>query len=358
MYQFFNGKAPFVFSVLTTAGLLLSCGTKPPDTRQEVSFTNLPEENRIEVYVGAELLTAYIYPGNIAKPVLYPLKTASGKTLTRGFPLDPRPGERADHPHHVGHWFNYGDVNGLDFWNNSLNFTGENMHRYGYIEHHELLNMKGGKGEGILEVSELWKDYDNNLLLNENTVFYFSAEGTTRIIDRITTLTANEGEVLFKDNKEGMVAIRVARELEIPLNSPAVFLDSHGNPSEVRTLDNEGVTGNYLSSEGITGEDVWGTRARWVMLSGTINDEPVALALIDHPANVGYPTYWHARGYGLFSANPLGQSVFSEGKEVLNFSLPAGEQITFRYRLLVHSGDKLEKEKMDRLADDFEDKYH
>ena len=61
--------------------------------------------------------------------------------------------------------------------------------------------------------------------------------------------------------------------------------------------------------------------------------------IIDNPANVGYPTYWHARDYGLFAANTLGQKVFSEGKEELNFSLKKGESVTFKYRLVVASED-------------------
>ena len=85
--------------------------------------------------------------------------------------------------------------------------------------------------------------------------------------------------------------------------------------------------------------DVWGKRAPWVALRGEINSEKVTLALFDHPENVGYPTYWHARGYGLFAANPLGQKIFSEGAEELNFSLKAGESVTFRHRLLIRSGD-------------------
>jgi hypothetical protein len=50
---------------------------------------------------------------------LYPLIADGGITVTRGYPLEPRPGERVDHPHHAGLWFNYGEVNGFDFWNNS-----------------------------------------------------------------------------------------------------------------------------------------------------------------------------------------------------------------------------------------------
>ena len=76
-------------------------------------------DRRVDVTVDGQPFTAYVWPTSLKKPVLYPIRTAKGTLVTRGFPLDPRPGERVDHPHHVGLWFNYGDVNGIDFWNNS-----------------------------------------------------------------------------------------------------------------------------------------------------------------------------------------------------------------------------------------------
>jgi hypothetical protein len=63
----------------------------------------------------------------------------------------------------------------------------------------------------------------------------------------------------------------------------------------------------------------------------------VTIAILDHPSNPGYPTYWHARGYGLFAANPLGQKALSNGKEELNFALEAGKSVTFRHRVLILS---------------------
>ncbi len=60
-------------------------------------------------------------------------------------------------------------------------------------------------------------------------------------------------------------------------------------------------------------------------LYGTISDDKVSMVICDHPKNPSYPTYWHARGYGLFSANPLGGNDFTEGKEIVNFSVPAGK---------------------------------
>ena len=63
-----------------------------------------------------------------------------------------------------------------------------------------------------------------------------------------------------------------------------------------------------------------------------------SIAILDHPQNPGYPTYWHARGYGLFAANPLGQKALSDGKDVLNFALEPRQSATFRYRIIVATG--------------------
>ena len=73
------------------------------------------------------------------------------------------------------------------------------------------------------------------------------------------------------------------------------------------------------------------------MLKGTVDQKPITLAILDHPKNPGYPTYWHARGYGLFAANPLGQEVFSNGKEKLNLTLEPGKSVTFRHRVMILS---------------------
>lgn len=349
----FNNR--FLSAGLFAFLLLCGCGQAPAgeesaeaeDESEQVQtafrVVDKPDEKRVEIYAGDELFTAYIYPDNIAKPVLYPLLTVSGKKLTRGFPLDPTPGERVDHPHHVGHWLNYGDVNGLDFWNNSEAIPEERRDRYGTIRHQEVVSAAGGE-QASLEVKTQWETPDGDVLLDEVTKFIFSQTGNTRTIDRTTTLTARDKTVTFEDNKEGMVAIRVTRALELPSDSPAVFTDADGNPTEVKVLDNTGVMGNYRSSEGIEGGEVWGTRAKWMKLHSQMDGEPVSITIMDHPDNVGYPTYWHARGYGLFSANPLGQKVFSEGAEELNFMLDPGESVTFKYRILIESGESVENE--------------
>src|SRR5205823_1378580 len=153
----------------------------------------------------------------------------------------------------------------------------------------------------------------------------------------------------FVDNKEGLVGMRVARALEQPSTTPEVFTDANGHATTVPVLNNDGVTGHYRSSEGLEGDAVWGTRGRWTTLTGSVAGEPVTLAILDHPKNPGFPTYWHARGYGLFAANPLGPSVFTDGKQpAMNLTLDPGASATFKYRVLILEGavaaDRIERE--------------
>jgi hypothetical protein len=299
----------------------------------------VPDETnrRVEVTVDGKPFTAYVWPTQLKKPVLYPLRTARGTLVTRGFPLDPRPGERVDHPHHVGLWFNYGDVSGVDFWNNSDAIKAEDRPHMGTIQHRRIVSARGGKDKGELEVESDWVMPDGTTAIHEKTRYVFAGEADWRSVDRITTLTAADKPVVFNDNKEGVLGMRVTRALEQPSTTPEVFTDGQGRPTTVPVLDNKGVTGVYLSSEGKKGDDVWGTRGRWVTLSGTVEGEPVTILMLDHPKNPGFPTYWHARGYGLFAANPLGQKVFSNGKEELKFTLPAGGSATFRHRIVIAS---------------------
>jgi len=294
-------------------------------------------ERRVDIVVGGKPFTSYMWPTTVKKPVLYPLRSANGVVVTRGFP--PRPGERVDHPHHVGLWFNYGDVNNLDFWNNSDAIPASQASKYGTIVHRSIRSAKSGEGEGVLETTEEWVRPDQKPILREDTKYVFHAALGARTIERITTLTALDTEVNFIDNKEGVIGMRVARQLEHPSLQPEKFADASGKVTDVAKTDTAGVHGHYISSEGKEGDAVWGTRGKWTMLHGDVNGAPVTVAILDHPKNWGYPTYWHARGYGLFAANPLGQKALTEGKaEATNYKLAPHTSTTFRHEIVILDG--------------------
>lgn len=318
--------------------------------RKEKRFAITANEvqKRIDITVDGKPFTSYIYPDELMKPVLYPLRTAKGTLVTRGWPLDPRPGERVDHPHHVGMWFNYGNVNGLDFWNNSTAIPDEKKSEFGTIKHVAVNEMMADDHKAALAVTMNWQKPDGSSLLRQHTRYIFTKEGEELAIELTTRLTSLKEDVSLEDNKEGLIGIRVARELEHPSPEPQIFTDAKGIPADIAKLNNEGVTGKYRSSEGIEGDDVWSSRAKWVNLNGKIGNEQISLVILDHPENVGYPTYWHARGYGLFAANPLGQKEFSKGKETLNFKLRAGQSVVFKYKVLINSGSNLSDKEINK----------
>ncbi|MBS1575237.1 MAG: PmoA family protein [Bacteroidetes bacterium] len=322
---------------------------------QKVQMIKLVKEpnNQVTVLADGKPFTSLLYPDTLEKPVLYPLYAADGELITRGYPIAPRPHEPVDHPHHIGLWMNYENVNGLDFWNNSSAIAAEKKAQYGWIKMTRLGEMKDGP-TGTLTYFANWQDIHKNILLEEKTTFHFSAKNNIRIIDRITTLTAKT-DVKMPDVKDGFLGLRVTHELELPSKEEREFTDDKGNITKVKPSDDPLVSGNYITSEGATGDAAWSTRGKWCMLYGKKGNDTISIAIIDHPKNVGYPTYWHARGYGLFAANPLGQKIFSNGKQVLNYALKNGESVTFRFRIVINSDKKrLSNNTVEKLSKEFE----
>ena len=344
-------KIKFVLLTVVVTSLFFSCKTEP--SSPEITFLENYQGKKIDVMVDGKLFTTFQWPDNICKPVLYPVNAASGTEITRGFPVKPKAGERADHPHQIGMWLTYGNVNGNDFWGNGSQGLGTKNRNGGVINHLKTEKVQGGRGSGIIISTEIWTDTAGVEILKEKTEYTFSASENIRIIDRKTTLTANEKDVAMPDTKEGMFGLRVARQLELPSNGTIELFNADGTVARTRDSLNIGITGNYTSSEGKTGEAVWGTRARWMKLDGIIGEEKISIVICDHPDNPGYPTYWHARGYGLFSANPLGVKDFTNGADSLNYAIYAGSSVTFHYRVIISSGMNLTEQEINSYSQEF-----
>jgi len=342
-------RSCLLFVFITLVGLYPDLANA--QATEPVTITKLGK-NKISISIGGKPFTNFLYGTDIEKPVLYPLIAADGTTVTRGFPLNPRPGEPTDHPHHLGMWFNFENVNGLDFWNNSYAIPAEKKHLYGWIKTNRITEIKSGK-TGVLAYHANWTNQANATLLEENTTFYFSGNSSMRVIDRVTTLTADT-TVVFNDAKDGMLGLRLARELQIPATTDQKFTDDKGNITIVKAGEDKISNGNYLTSEGKTGDAAWSTRGVWCKVYGKMGRDSVSIAIIDHPANPNYPTFWHARGYGLFAANPLGEKVFTNGRSAKNLGLQKGQSVTFRYRIIIQDGSTtLTKKELDAIASEF-----
>lgn len=293
-------------------------------------------EKKVDIFAGGKIFASFLYPDTLEKPVLFNIHAANGTIVTRGFPLHPQPGEPNDHPHHIGMWFTFENVNGLDFWNNSFAIPAEKKHLYGWIKTDYIIQTTSGK-KGILTYHANWTNQQNETLLEETTRFEFSGTDHQRIIDRITVLKANTN-LLFADAKDGLLGIRVAHALQMPTDKDQQFTDDKGNVTIVKGGTDAIANGNFISSEGKLGDSVWSTRGRWCKMYGKMGKDSVSIVVIDHPQNPNYPTYWHARGYGLFAANPLGEKIFTNGQKIKNLSIKKGDSVTFRYRVIIDEG--------------------
>jgi len=291
-------------------------------------------KNKIDVMVGGKHFTSYIYGTEHTKPMLVPLLTPSGIEVTRRNPLVQLKGGSDDHQHHVGIFFAVDNVNGTKFWNNAAPPP--------QIKHINTTEVAGGAGKAKLSTEMHWIDSGGNILLEENrTMVFLAGENEDEYaIDFSIDLTAKQTEVVFEDIEEGVFAIRVADCLREG-NSNLIL--KPGRPLPKESISG---TGRYFSSNGDeTAKNIWGKRARWVALQGIRKGKVVGVAILNHPASINYPTYWHVRKYGLFSANPLGQGDFQRQSKYkknlvqpLRLTLKQGQTVHFRFLVIVYEG--------------------
>jgi hypothetical protein len=267
--------------------------------------------------------------------------SAGGNFITRGFPIETRDNETFNHPHQVGASLVYGDVNKIDFWNNSPFRAAKELEHMGTIA---LKDVVARRGE--LSTTSEWTGPTDSTLLTERTKFVFGTNGTSRWIDRETTLEAAVEGVVFGDNKEGFFAVHLNWQLQQNDQFPVKITSASGTISE-RT-SSAGLSGTYFTSECITGNRLWGTPAKWAAVTGTIEGESVTVAVFDHPKNLNFPSNMMVRPYGLLALNPFGEKAFDANRKERQTLLHKGEKLVFRYRLLIASGNlsrqEIEKE--------------
>lgn len=314
-----------------------------------VAVTVNEAAHRVDITIDGQPFTSYLWDTSQRKPFLYPLIAPDGTTLTRHVP--PLAGERTDHPHHSGLWFNYSNVNNIDYWNNSDAIKPEARAKYGSIDHDRIVEAKSGANAGELVTESTWFPSSDvpavgsnrsAPVIHQTTRYVFSrltiGGKPARAIDMTVTLKALS-PVVFHDDKDGLLGIRVAHFLESATAKAETFRDSNGIATPVAAIPTAGASGVYRTSEGKVGDAAWGTRGRWCELTGaTADGKTETIAILDHTGNPGYPTYWHARDYGLFAANPLGAHMFDPKAAPMNFSLDKDGTATFRYRILFVSG--------------------
>jgi len=268
----------------------------------------------VQVRLAGQPFTEYRYQ-DVSRPFLFPILGPGGEHFTRRWPQEDPGNEERDHPHHRGLWWAHGDANGVDFWSETAGA--------GRTVHAGFESLQSGRTEGLIVSSNRWVAPGGRVVATDRrTVRIPLSAGPDRIVDFEITVFASEGDLVLGDTKEGTMAIRLAESMRVS--------QPKGRAGE----------GHIVNAGGVRDAAAWGRRAPWCDYYGPVNGRTVGVAIFDHPSNPRYPTWWHVRDYGLFAANPFGVHDFEkQEKGAGNLRVPAGGQVTFRYRFLFHPGD-------------------
>jgi hypothetical protein len=320
----------FIYSSLLIGCLALATGCASDkssccanDTATGVKITQGANTVRVEINGG--LFTEYYFQ-DVPRPYFYPVIGPDDLPMTRNWPMKNPENEEHDHPHHRSLWYGHGAVNGIDFWSET-NGTGKIIHD-GFTE------IKSGAKVGVIKSRDKWVAPDGHVVCTDDRTFRVYNHPGGRLFDFEITLHASKGEVTFGDTKEGSMAMRLA---------------------ETMRLKGKVGSGHIVNSEGVRDGDTWGKHADWCDYYGPVNGKIVGVAIFDNPKNPRHPTTWHVRDYGLFAVNPFGWHDFEKKPAGAgDFTIPAGQSATFRYRFFLHEGN----EQQAKVAEMYQEYVH
>jgi len=314
-----QGKSYLAMILGGTTGKESATYTLRPGPQPEASDSGVSlrrDGANIKVLIDGQLFTEYV-SDSATKPYLYPVIGPTGAAITRHHPMKKVDGEDQDHNHQRSFWFTHGAVNGYDFWGSDpLNPPNA---RAGSIKETSKKTLVAGPVLGLIRTTDDWVGPDGKRVCDDERVVKVYDTATARVLDFDVTVKAADSPVTFGDTKEGMFGLRLASSMDV------VSKKKKGN-------------GKITNAEGITDAAAWGKASPWVDYVGPVEGQTVGVAILNHPDSFRFPTTWHVRDYGLFAANPFGWHDFGQ-KTSGEYTIPAGESIRFRYRVIFHKGD-------------------
>lgn len=257
------------------------------------------KSGKLVITIGDKTFGTYVYRGEkIPRPYFENVYAPNGVKATRNYPT--LAGDQEDHPHHPGIFFTFGDMNGFDYWH----LKGRTIHERFVVE------PRVGKGKATFTVKNRYLPPTG-----DDTVCSETCRYTLRVTQRgyrlemDTELTAADHDIHIGSKEEGGLAVRIATPLCV--ENGGTMHDDQGRMNE---------------------DQIWSKPAAWLDYSGPIEGQHVGILLMTHPDNFS-KSWWHARDYGVFAANPFGPLNAPNKKTPIR----NGESLHLRFAVLVHS---------------------
>ncbi len=251
--------------------------------------------DRIDVYIGSLFFTSYRFSSDEKYPYFYPVNGPSGSSVTSM--------RNGTYPHHSSLFFGCDKVNGGNYWQEGL-------------ERGQILSIR----EDLLA-----SEGDQIVIQNECV---WARPGASAPIKDIRLITISVPE-------DGVFQIDFDIQLQM-LEDVYIEKTNHSLFSVRMDPDLSVINGGVLqNADGQKGEgDTFGAESPWMDFYGTRASGEEGLAVFQHPSSKWFPAPWFTRDYGFISPTPMYWPEDDKG-----VGLSKGEEVSLRYRVLVHQGD-------------------
>ncbi|WP_029247130.1 DUF6807 family protein [Schlesneria paludicola] len=267
-----------------------------------IAFRETP--GQIVITAGDQPVATYFYADKeITRPFFAHVHVPGGVQITRNHP--PIAGkDLVDHgTFHPGIWLAFGDIGGQDVWRNKA-----------VVRHEKFIEKAiAADGSGRFTVRNSYRrEDDTDEVVCYETCRYSIMNNPAGYWLVFDSVFHSSNEFAFGDQEEMGLGIRVATPISV--KSGGQMRDADGRVNE---------------------KEIWGKASAWCDYSGQIEGQNAGLLIATDPTNFR-PSRYHARNYGLLTANPFGQKVFG-GVEKSRIVVSANEPFRLRYGILLHS---------------------
>ena len=278
--------------VLSLALLLFSCTAL---NAQERKVKAVQVGNRIDVTVGDQFFTSYRFEEDEKYPFFFPVNgPVSGGSVTSM--------RNGTYPHHSSLFFGCDRVNGGNYWQ-------EGLERGRIISQGPRIIETGGT-TAVIEDECVWQRPGAPApIRDKRKITIWSPSAKLYVIDFDIEMEMLIDVTIQKTN-HSLFSARIAEDLTVKQG------------------------GHMVNSAGDEGEKAtFGTPSPWMDYYGFRKTGFEGIAILQHPSSRWYPSRWFTRDYGFMSPTPM---YWPENDK--DISLPKGEKVTLRYRVLVHGG--------------------